>query len=259
MLTVIITTHNRPLLLRRALVSLQHQISKEFSVIVVDDSSTYIPPYETLNHFSGRYTYVLRSGISGPGASRDMGVQLAQTPYVMFLDDDDSVAPDHVKNLLQHLANKPLGIYFHDFKVLYEERQHDEPRIIRTESISVADFVTADVYVRNRVPNSCAVYPTEYLKPLRHDADMLIYEDWDYMLQAIEGRKIEHLPIDSVNIHKSIPNAPENMRRGNSREDAVVSTTLMLYKRYPAPSLDVKLARQRFFEQAGISMALENF
>lgn len=259
MLTFIITTHERPQLLQRALNSLGAQTVKDFSIIVVDDSSTYIPPYESLNQFAGRYTYVLRSGVSGPGASRDMGVQLAQTPYVMFLDDDDSVAPTHIESLQKQLSNRPQGIYFHDFKVLYEERQHDEPHVIRTESVSINNFSTSDVYVRNRVPNSCAVYPTEFLKHLRHDTSMIIYEDWDYMLQAIHGREITYIPIDTVNIHKSIPNAPENMRRGNSREDAVVSTTLMLYQRYPAPTTEIRLARQRFFEQAGITLPLDQF
>ena len=259
MISVVITTHERPQLLQRALDSLAAQTVKNFSIIVVDDASTYIPPYSSLNQFTGRYTYVLRSGISGPGVSRDMGVQLAQTPYVMFLDDDDSVAPNHIEQLQQHLSTRPEGIYFHDFKVLYEERQHDEPRIIRSESVTLNNFSTADVYVRNRVPNSCAVYPTEFLKSLRHDPNMIIYEDWDYMLQAIEGREITYLPIDTVNIHKSIPNAPENMRRGNSREDAVIETTLMLYKRYPAPTPEIRNARQRFFAQAGIDLSIDHF
>lgn len=259
MLTVIVTTHDRPQLLKRALDSLAVQTVKDFSIIVVDDSSTYIPPYEVLTQFTGRYTYVLRSGLSGPGASRDMGVQLAQSPYVMFLDDDDSVAPTHIESLQQQLSHRPQGIYFHDFKVLYEERQHDEPRIVRTESVSIRNFSTGDVYIRNRVPNSCAVYPTEFLKPLRHDASMIIYEDWDYMLQAIHGREIVYIPIDTVNIHKSIPNAPENMRRGNSREDAVIETTLMLYKRYPAPTPEIRDARQQFFAQAAISLPLDQF
>ena len=58
--TIIIPTHSRPILLRRALQSLAAQTYKHFQVIIVDDDAAYVPPFESFRALEGRYTYVIR-------------------------------------------------------------------------------------------------------------------------------------------------------------------------------------------------------
>ena len=100
MFSIIVPTHDRPELLARALRSLQAQTWRDFTVIVVSDSPRYVAPYAELQALQGRYLYVLRSsGPAGPAASRNLGQRLAQAPYLMFLDDDDSFEPDHLARL----------------------------------------------------------------------------------------------------------------------------------------------------------------
>ena len=61
-------------------------------------------------------------------------------------------------------------------------------------------------------------------------------------------------------IHKTIESGDaENLRRGNTREDLVCVTTLDLYKKYPAPSDEIRLARQSCFSNAGINLDIEYF
>lgn len=36
-----------------------------------------------------------------------------------------------------------------------------------------------------------------------------------------------HVPVSSVIIHKSVADAPENMRRGNTRDDLIVEAMLV--------------------------------
>ena len=259
MFTIIVPTHERPLLLRRTLQSLIAQTFKDFKVIVVSDSATYIPPYEEFVALAGRYTYVIRSDMNGPAGSRNLGLDLAKSRYVMFLDDDDTFEPTHLESLARHIGETSPELLFCDFKVRYEDRTTNPPQTESTQSISIAAVSSDSVYVLNKIPNSCVIYRHDVVEKLRHDTALTIYEDWDFLLASLEGRTLSHIPVDSVIIHKSPATAPENMRRGNSRDDLVISTMLALYQKHPTPNPQTRLARQTLMASAGVQLALDNF
>lgn len=256
MFTIIVPTHNRPTLLSRTLKSLIAQTYPHFQVIVVDDSAAYIPPYEDLSALKGRYTYIVRSGVSGPAESRNMAMKLASSRYVMFLDDDDTLAPSHLQSLAQHLDNNSPALLFCDFKVQYEDRTSEPPLHLSSDTVSIADVTRDSVFVRNRIPNSCLLYRGDVLADKRYDTEMEIYEDWDFLLDCLRPHDLAHLPINSVNIHKSQATAPENMRRGNTRDDLIARAMLMLYKRHPALNEETRQARKSLMESAGIAIPL---
>lgn len=259
MFTIVVPTHERPLLLRRTLQSLIEQTYQDFQVVIVSDSSAHVPPYQELLALQGRYMYLLRSGVPGPAESRNLGVTLAQTPYVMFLDDDDIYEPDHLASLARHIGSAQPELLFTDFKIRHEDRATFPPVTHATESHSIANVDAASVYVLNRIPNNCLVYRRDVLAGVRHPTDMRIYEDWDFLLACLPGRTLTHVPIDSVVIHKSPATAPENMRRGNTRDDLIVTTMLELYKKHPAPDVATRRARQALLASAGVTLGLEDF
>src|SRR5438270_13713059 len=92
--SVIVTTHQRPALLERALESLKTQTFRDFETVVVSDE-----PSEATHAVAGRLlnerdVYLRRRGTPGPGPSRNAGLRHASGAYVFFLDDDDSFAPE---------------------------------------------------------------------------------------------------------------------------------------------------------------------
>lgn len=258
--TIIITTHDRPLLLKRALQSLIAQTFSDFQVIIVSDSAAYIPPYEEFLALQGRYIFVLRSGIDGPAESRNMGLALAKSKYVMFLDDDDAFEPTHLESLAAAVSEQSPDILFCSFSICTEDRTKMPPEIVSFETFSIADATKDSVYVRNTIPNNCLVYRRDAIQNKINDPTMRIYEDWDFLLSCLGSCYLTYIPIYSVVIYKTISAiAEENMRRGNTRNDLVCSATLDIYKRHPAPNMDVKLSRQDFFASAGIELPLDNF
>ncbi|SEF10993.1 Glycosyltransferase involved in cell wall bisynthesis [Burkholderia sp. WP9] len=259
MFTIIIPTHDRPLLLRRTLKSLIAQTWREFAVIVVSDSSTYLPPYAELSELQSRYTYIVRSGTSGPGESRNLGLALAQSRYVMFLDDDDTLEPGHLEAVARQIGDGSPELLYCDFKVCHEDRTTEPPSVESIEPVSISGVTADSVYVLNRVPNSCIVYRRDVVADVRHDTGLRLYEDWDFLLACLRGRTLVHMPVDSVTIHKSRACAPENMRRGNSRDDLIGATMLELYRRHPAPSMAIRLERLALMASAGLSLDLDSF
>jgi glycosyltransferase involved in cell wall biosynthesis len=256
MFNIIIPTHERPALLSRTLKSLIAQTFTRFQVIVVDDAATYIPPYEDLAALKGRYTYIIRSGESGPAESRNMALALADSRYVMFLDDDDTIDPSHLQSLADLIKETSPAILFCDFKVQHEDRTKTPPTKLTTDLVSIADVTRESVYVRNRIPNSCLAYRKDVLASIRHDTLMEIYEDWDFLLACMKDHDLMHVPINSVTIHKSQATAPANMRRGNTRDDLIAQVMRMLYQRHPARNGETRHARQELMASAGISVDL---
>ena len=257
MFSIIVSTHDRPLLLRRTLASLSAQTYTHFTALVVDDSAAYVPPFDELAKLDGRYVYIVRSGERGPAQSRNMALQLVESDYVLFLDDDDTFAPTHLEQLAALLAPTRPAVAFCDFRVQHEDRSTHPPLPLGQDTISLRDVSADSLLVRNRVPNSCVAYRRDVLQGLRFATDLRIYEDWDFLLQVLQRHPLLHLETDGVCIHKSQATAPQNERRGNTRDDLIVPTMLALYRKFPVPE-PLRLIRQALLASAGVAVALED-
>jgi len=94
--TVIITTHNRPQLLLRAVESVTQQTLEDWELIIVDDGST-LPMDKAWENtaYAPRIAYRVQEN-KGVSAARNVGIALAQGQYLCFLDDDDYYLHNHL-------------------------------------------------------------------------------------------------------------------------------------------------------------------
>ena len=103
--SVILPTHNRAHLLKRAVVSVLCQLSEQDELIVVDDGSTD-NTREVLDEFKDRIRYVRTPGL-GAGAARNTGVRKASNPLVAFIDSDDEWLPGKMEIQRAFMAAMP--------------------------------------------------------------------------------------------------------------------------------------------------------
>ena len=108
MLTYIVCTRNRPNLLEDLLRTLSASIlkSKGTAEILIIDSAS-IAKFRGKNaslseKFSCRYSYSEKPGLS---LARNIGVNLASTPFIFFLDDDVLIPEFHTKSLHELIRN----------------------------------------------------------------------------------------------------------------------------------------------------------
>jgi glycosyltransferase involved in cell wall biosynthesis len=250
---VIVPTHSRPHLLQRTLRSLIAQTFTDFHVIVVDDVASHIPPYAELQLLQGRYTFIIRSAEPGPASSRNVGLDIVHSGYVIFLDDDDTFEPDHLQNMAEAINQSRPAIAFCNLQVQNEDRTTVPPTSLERSIISIGGADKNSVFVRNSIPNSCLTYRYDVVAGVRYNCHMRIYEDWDFLLHCLRSHDLTHVPVHSVVIHKSIANAPENYRRGNTRDDLIVQTMLQLYQIHPAPCEAATIARDALMRGEGIA------
>jgi hypothetical protein len=112
--SVIIPTRNRPALLRAALASLLQQSRPVDQIIVVDDASDSAEWIPAALAMSPVIEVVREERNRGVSAARNHGLDRARGDYLMFLDDDDLVAPRFVEQGLAVLAANPSadGVFF---------------------------------------------------------------------------------------------------------------------------------------------------
>jgi glycosyltransferase involved in cell wall biosynthesis len=111
--SVVIATHNHGKFLAQAIESALTQSLTEIEVLVIDDGSTDETP-EVVRRFLGdRRVLYERSEHLGPAAAKNVGVRMAQAPFIAFLDADDVWLPGKLERQLHVFnADPELGVVY---------------------------------------------------------------------------------------------------------------------------------------------------
>lgn len=106
--TIVLCTYDRAKLLPRAIRSVRAQTLHDWQLVVVDDGSTDATP-SVLEPYVRRDSriIVVRQRNRGLAAARNVGIRLAEAPFVTFLDSDDAYRPDHLSWRMRYLSRHP--------------------------------------------------------------------------------------------------------------------------------------------------------
>jgi GT2 family glycosyltransferase len=112
LLTVVIPTYNRPTGLLRLLdrIGAQDLHPSLYEVVVVDDGS-HMPARDVVGaqNYPFQLTIVQVDERQGSGKARNLGVERAQAPILVFFDDDTMPAVDNLRGhlMMQRAASRP--------------------------------------------------------------------------------------------------------------------------------------------------------
>ena len=198
LVTTVIPTYRRPETLPAAVNSVLAQTIRELRVIVVDDGGGGLPELPD----DPRLVVVsLARNTAVLGVVRNVGIRLADSEFVAFLDDDNEWEPEHLATALAALrrdspdgrGRRPLaGVYTALRRVLPDGREVDvlsvpfDRRLAREEG-----FLDANGFVAHR---SRALR----FSRLRRDRGVLPREDWATLYRYSRRHPIEHVPVPTV-------------------------------------------------------------
>jgi glycosyltransferase involved in cell wall biosynthesis len=103
LVSVIVSTCNRPDRLAPVLQSLLNQTYKHYEIIVVNDCGVAMNNIVGWLNQQGNITYVRHERQRGVTAARNTGLKLSRGKYIAYLDEDDSFGPNHLENLVTFL------------------------------------------------------------------------------------------------------------------------------------------------------------
>ena len=109
--SIVIPVYNRPDEVNELLAGLCEQTCRDFEVLVVEDGSA-VPCREVVESYAGRLDlHYFEKPNSGPGQSRNYGVERANGVYVIILDSDVVLPPDYLAAIDAELAAAPCDAF----------------------------------------------------------------------------------------------------------------------------------------------------
>jgi GalNAc5-diNAcBac-PP-undecaprenol beta-1,3-glucosyltransferase len=258
-LSVIITTHNRSLLLERAILSVNCQDYHNLvEIIVVSDLADRNTDEVCFKLLKEKDIYIRRNGNKGPSASRNIGLKIASGRNIMFLDDDDSWSFQFLKNLLCSPRSNNYESFYFNCNIIKESRPESGPVKLSESFLNTADRLTPDVFVKNQVHMSCFIFSKSLLNGLEFDTTMRAYEDWDFLLSAFERQFPIHIPITCSNIYEVDDNTTD--RRGSSKDATNFNAPidyLYVYRRHASPTEEIRAKRKKLLDSVNLPLAIE--
>jgi glycosyltransferase involved in cell wall biosynthesis len=194
--SVILPTHNRALLLKRAVKSVLSQSFSNFELIVVDDGSSDGTQdfLDSLTDF--RIRVIHHSLARGVSAARNSGIFSSSGNFIVFLDDDDELFPDFLTQQNDHFVQNPfLGWSWTGIRRVFwgNERSIKEER---DQCWMVADHQKR--YITQLAASYGVVIRKHWLDQLGgFDESMTVAEDLD-LLMRLEMAGVACAPIPEV-------------------------------------------------------------
>ncbi len=255
--SVVMSTHLRPALLRRALQSLRDQSFRDFETIVVADAWDRESAAVAAELLGPDDSFVKRRGEPGPAASRNLGMDMARGEWLLFLDDDDRFLPQHLRAVHAQAQRPDTQVLFTDCEVVTEDRTRPGMPALSTDRVELVKQDVQNLWVKNFIPNNALAYRRGVVEECRFDSHLASLEDWDFLLGVCTRALPKPCPGGGAVVHKD--QVPGNSR--NTREEALGSTLVLdylhIYRRWPAPSAELQAERQEFLAEIGMRVPLE--
>ncbi len=232
LLTVIVTTHKRPLYLMRTLQSLVAQKPREELQIIVVSDLINVDTMSVCHSLLSPTDILVRRSPCNPGESRNTGLMLAEGRYVMFLDDDDAWHPDFLANMVQQPAVQRGEFVYFDCSRVIEKRSPEGSQPIREDRLHTAGQLTEQVFVRNQIHMSSIAFPHEMLNEIRFDPRLRTFEDRDFLLSLYERKMPIHAPVLSSRVFEANDEHSDRLSTGGVDLGTVIDY-LYIYRRHP--------------------------
>jgi GT2 family glycosyltransferase len=195
LVSVIVTTHNRPELLRQALRSIAGQTYREFEVVVVNDAGVDVREVVEQEMRAGgvaRWQYLSNERNLGKPASINRALEAATGELIAYLDDDDELLPDHALAAVNALEpGVPLdAVYFGSIA----RKVDDDDATVHREIVS-NEWDVMRLLVVNILPNCALVHRRTLLDSTGPYQELTAIEDWDFLRRASLVGRFLHVPL----------------------------------------------------------------
>jgi len=249
-LSVILTTHNRPQYLERAIKSLLSQEYKNYEILLIADESSIGTKYVAANLLRPMDSFISIPGMRGPSESRNLGIQLAKGEWISFLDDDDAYENDYFDNAVKVLTRSKQVNYF-NFKKIIECRSGLNPSCLSEKKVDLSLRQIDDLWISNFIPNNALFILSALARGHLINNRLSSHEDWDWLINLRESYEFIHHDIYGPLVY-SDENSSRNERA--YKNGSVVLDYLSIYRRWPAKNIDIKNKRSELLASMGLNL-----
>ncbi|VXC28891.1 Glycosyl transferase [Pseudomonas sp. 9AZ] len=256
--SIILTTYNRPDLLKDALASVGSQTLRDFEVILINDNG------EPVEHLLAAYdfpiTYIRQGRNQGLSAARNAGLALARGRYIVYLDDDDIYLPNHLAVLAEAFEQYPGSVIYTGVEYVNEKLENGQRlELGRGQPFKHQVFDRDRLFVQNYIPVNTWAHPRQMLATVgEFDTGLAAFEDWDMLLRLATRYPFVHVPVVTSEVHTREQSPSDDHMLGRERKNFPALYQL-LYQRYPGSDSEV-LTHERgdMLQRLGVSVEVRS-
>lgn len=212
-IAVIIRTKDRPLLLSRALYSVNQQTYDRWEIVVVNNGGDISNLQKTINDFKmntdcSPIKIINLHSAEFMEVATNNGIRSTECEYIAILDDDDTWHPFFLENCMEILEeNDSVDGVVTQSTIVYEKikdgcieeerRINFNPNLTRVKKFSILR--------RNLYTTNSFVYKKENIKLIgSYREDLPVLGDWEFNVRFVLNRRIEVIAQPLSYYHKRI-------------------------------------------------------
>lgn len=217
-ISIIIPLYNKEKAIQRTLNSVLSQSYQNFEIVIIDDGSTD-KSVEVVKQLKDHRIRLFAKPNGGPSSARNMGIEKASGEWIMFLDADDELINDALKNALEVLTfHSEIEVLACNFYTREKGEMRPYYRKKNKEGI-IEDPYKENALARLSLRTGAAFFRAEKIQALRFDERIRRYEDMAFNLEVFSSMKIYRSNISTLIYDRNESEASKP--RKNPNEDYV--------------------------------------
>jgi FkbM family methyltransferase len=194
LVSVIVPTNSRPLMLEEALRSILAQTFKDFEIIVINDGGPDISGLIEKLGVGPKIVSLRHEKSLERSAARNAGLAVARGRFVAYLDDDDVFYPEHLESLLGVLKATGAKVAYTDTCKASQELREGIYTVTERKPFPSEDFSQDRLLVSNFIPNLCVMHEKACVDVAGlFDVELSTHEDWDFLIRMSRHFPFVHL------------------------------------------------------------------
>lgn len=195
-ISVIIPVYNKERYLKIILNQIVNQSFSDFECLLIDDgsvdlSSSICDEYCLLDS-RFKAVHIENQGVSH---ARNVGIDMAQGEYLTFIDCDDEIHKDFLKNLYECIENNRVDLVVGGYQKFWDnsDKRIDVNTPFTKQIVNLEDIVPdfAEVQKKCGLYGCCVakIFKRDFLGDIRFDEGLKLAEDLDFYLRVIAKAK----------------------------------------------------------------------
>jgi glycosyltransferase involved in cell wall biosynthesis len=223
MVTIVMRTYERPVLLARAIASVQNQTFSDWELIIVNnggdpDGVESVVSVARNTTGTSKITVLHLPERVGMEEASNQGLRATSSEYFVIHDDDDSWRPTFLETVVHVLASRPLATAaLTGVTRVHETFRNGKVWPVEHENFPLDDSrLTYDRLIGgNTFPPIAALFRRSILDKIGYfDPSLPVLGDWEFNLRAVRVGKFAFLSERLANYHTRTPES--DRAAGNS-------------------------------------------
>lgn len=199
LVSIIVRTKDRPVLLKHALQSILAQTYRPIEVVLVNDGGCDLDAEELQGILQDvSLNYIKREKNKGRVIAANLGIEHAVGKYIGFLDDDDIFFEKHISTLVETLADKDAKIAYTSVQSVYynwTDNHKKQFSKLNDGHLYNFSFNPSRLLFENYIPLHALLFSADVLKEDKFDEGIQINEDWDLLIRLSRRYRFTHVPV----------------------------------------------------------------